>query len=84
MCDKRISGLYITLMATLSNLTYFVHNYYIFWVIETFGIFYPQAFLTVIVFSYMIWAKERFYKLDDAPKETWAVSDTALSKIKQA
>ena len=39
--DKRISGIYVTMLAALSNFSYHIHKFYIFELIERFGIFVP-------------------------------------------
>eukprot|EP00347_Sterkiella_histriomuscorum_P017778 403348030 len=84
ICDKRISGLFITLMATLSNLSYSIHKLYIFKIVEYFGIFIPQAMITVIVIIYVYKVKDTILEMDNVPKESWAVSENVLKKVKQA
>jgi hypothetical protein len=39
--DKRISGIHVTMLASLSNFAYHIHKFYIFSFIERFGIFAP-------------------------------------------
>lgn len=39
ICDKRVSGVYITLLATVSNLSMYVHKLYIFQLVEYIGLF---------------------------------------------
>lgn len=39
--DKRIAGIHITLLASLTNFCQFVHKFYIFELVERFGIFIP-------------------------------------------
>ena len=51
--DKRISGIHVTVLAAISNFSSFVHKFYIFYVIEHFGIYIPQAILSVI--SLILW-----------------------------
>ena len=69
-------------MATLSNLAYTFHKLYIFKLVEYFGIFYPQALVTLIVLSYIWMVKDEFLSLDLIPKEKWALSERAIKKIK--
>ncbi|CDW76460.1 acetyl-coenzyme a transporter 1 [Stylonychia lemnae] len=82
ICDKRISGLFITLMATLSNLSWKIHQIYIFEVVELFGLFGPQLVITVFVFAFVYKFKERFCSLDNESKESWAVSESVLKSMK--
>ena len=39
--DKRISGIHVTMLAALANFTHDIHKFYIFELIERFGIFGP-------------------------------------------
>ena len=39
--DKRVSALHVTVLASLLNMTGFIHKVYIFWLVEKFGIYYP-------------------------------------------
>ena len=39
--DKRIAGIHITLLASLTNLAQFMHKFYIFEMVDMFGIFVP-------------------------------------------
>ena len=39
--DKRISGIHATVLAAMSNMSSFVHKFYIYKLIDWFGIFYP-------------------------------------------
>ena len=39
--DKRISGIHVTVLAAMSNLSSFLHKTYIFKLIDVFGIYYP-------------------------------------------
>jgi hypothetical protein len=41
ICDKRVAGVFITLLATLTNLSMYVHKLYIFTTVEYFGLFWP-------------------------------------------
>ena len=39
--DKRVAGIHITLLASITNLSQFSHKFYIFSLVQKFGIFYP-------------------------------------------
>lgn len=49
--DKRIAGIHITLMASLTNQCSFIHKLYIFKLVDKFGIFYPQAAISVVALT---------------------------------
>lgn len=77
-----MAGVYITLLATVANLSMYVHKLYIFTAVEYFGLFWPQAFLTIFAGIFAIVVKSRIAKLDALPKESWAVDDSILEKVK--
>ncbi|TNV84327.1 hypothetical protein FGO68_gene12155 [Halteria grandinella] len=83
ICDKRVSGVYITLLATVSNLSMYVHKLYIFQLVEYIGLFWSQGILTGIAVVGAIWMRKRVLELDELPKEAWNVSDSILKKVKQ-
>ena len=39
--DKRVSALHGTILASLCNFTSFIHKTWLFWLVESYGIFYP-------------------------------------------
>ena len=39
--DKRISGIHVTVLAAMYNFGEFMHKFYIFKLVDAFGIFYP-------------------------------------------
>ena len=41
ICDKKITSVYVTALATLSNLCGTVHTFYIYRVVDQFDIYYP-------------------------------------------
>jgi hypothetical protein len=41
IADKRIAGMHITLLGVLSNMSEFVHKFYLFQMVEALGIFVP-------------------------------------------
>lgn len=69
-------------MATLSNLSSSFHTFYIFRVVEYFGIYFPQAIIAtgVLIFTWKV--KDKIYAMDDLSKESWAVTDQVLKKVK--
>ena len=84
ICDKRVAAVYITILATLANLCSYVHKFYIFALVEKFGLFGPQIALTSIATVMAIVLKSKIEAMDSLPKESWAVSDTILKKVKHA
>ena len=65
--DKRISGIHVTMLAALSNFSYFIHNFYVYALVERFGIFGPQAFLSVFGLVAWLVIGRYFLALDDLP-----------------
>lgn len=84
ICDKRVSGVYITLLATISNLSSYVHKLYLFTLVEYIGLFWSQGILIVIALICAIILRGRIIGLDNLPKEAWNVSDSILSKVKHS
>jgi hypothetical protein len=41
IADKRIAGMHLTLLGVLSNMSEFVHKFYLFQLVEAMGIFVP-------------------------------------------
>lgn len=78
ICDKRVAGVYITLLATIANLSSYIHKLYIFAVVERFGLFWPQAVISLGALAFALLVRERIARLDELPKESWAVSDSIL------
>ena len=39
--DKRIAGIHITLLTSMTNWAQFIHKFYLFKLVDNFGIFYP-------------------------------------------
>lgn len=46
--DKRITGIHITLLASLTNFCQFMHKFYIFELVDRFGIFHSQIITAVV------------------------------------
>lgn len=80
--DKRISGIHVTLLAAMSNMTSFLHKLYIFKLIDLFGIYAPQVVIASI--SLLVWVTMRstFISLKDKPMKTWHMSDSVIAKKK--
>jgi len=76
--DKRIAGIHITLMASLTNQCQFVHKFYIFALVEQFGIFIPQAAISIIALVACLLMQDSIRQLDDVPSKEWHVSDEVL------
>ena len=51
--DKRVSALHGTILASLCNFTSFIHKTWLFWLVESYGIFYPQAAVGLICLAVM-------------------------------
>lgn len=62
----------------MSNLTYLVHNFYIYALVDWFGIFYPQIGLTTIALCYGLWVRKDFLALADLDPKEWLVDDHLL------
>ena len=78
IADRRISGMHVTLLGVLSNMSEFVHKFYLFALVEAVGIFIPQTiFLGIAVFMIIILGK-RFKDLDDEHLSTWHLSEDCI------
>lgn len=49
--DKRIAGIHITLFASMTNMAQFAHKSYIYTLVDTLGIFIPQAVIAALSLS---------------------------------
>jgi len=83
IADKRISGIHITLLASLSNMCFMGHKLYIYKVVEMFDIWVPQAVLSIIVITAWFYGKDRMIELDDVPNKSWHINDEIVNTIKQ-
>jgi hypothetical protein len=54
LCDKRVSGIHLTLLGSLSNFGEFFHKFYLFRMVDVFGIFGPQVILSISVLLIML------------------------------
>jgi len=80
MTDRRISGIHVTFMACLFNLSQYFHKFYVFRLVDAFGIFMPQAFLTVVSLAAWALMGHKFIALERSTKESWHVSAKTLGK----
>ena len=80
--DKRISGIHVTVLAAMSNLSSFLHKTYIFKFIDMFGIYYPQAVISSIGLMTFLLLRPTYVSLQDKPKKAWHVSDHVIAKKK--
>ena len=69
--DLRIAGIHITLLASVVNLSQFFHKFYIFQLVDNFGIFGPQVVIGGISIAACIYLKEQFCALDDVDRKEW-------------
>mmetsp|Transcript_9132 Transcript_9132/g.25671 ORF Transcript_9132/g.25671 Transcript_9132/m.25671 type:complete len:478 (+) Transcript_9132:57-1490(+) len=77
--DKKIAGMHITLLASLTNQCQFIHKFYLFEFVDRLGIFIPQAVLTVISLAAFVAMQSRITAMDDTPIGTWHVSPELLA-----
>mmetsp|Transcript_36919 Transcript_36919/g.48527 ORF Transcript_36919/g.48527 Transcript_36919/m.48527 type:complete len:174 (-) Transcript_36919:114-635(-) len=82
--DKRISGIHVTVLAAMYNMSSFLHKLYIFKLVDLFGIFYPQAVISCISIAVWLALRSSFISLQGKPKKAWHVSDSVIAKQKQA
>jgi len=76
--DKRIAGIHITMMASLTNQCQFMHKFYIFALVDKFGIFIPQAVISAIALGTCIYMRNMIKQLDEVEDKDWHVSDDVL------
>ena len=80
--DKRISGIHVTVLAAMYNLSEFLHKLYIFKLIDVFGIVYPQIVIACVAIFVWMSLHSTFVALQEKPVKTWHVSDSVISKKK--
>ena len=78
--DKRISGIHVTVLAATYNLCEFLHKLYVFKLIDTFGIYYPQLVISSLALLVWVTLRSTFIGLRDRPTKTWYVSDHVIAK----
>ena len=80
--DKRISGIHVTVLAAVYNLCEFLHKFYIFKLVDMFGLFTPQLVLSGIGLAVWIIYRKRFLELQHKPVSSWHVKDSTLRRSK--
>lgn len=80
--DKRITGMHITLLASLINQTSFAHKFYIYDAVEQFGLFIPQCLIAIMSMIVTIYMEDSVLALDNAPVEDWQVSSDVIEDKK--
>ena len=78
IADKRISGVHITLLAVVNNLSSFVHKNYIFMVVDNFGIFLPQLVLFFVGLIGVLVFGRKMISFEDKDISVWHVSSKVL------
>lgn len=81
--DLRIAGIHITLLASLTNQAQFLHKFYIFRLVDSFGPFIPQAIIAVLGLITCFWLKNDIFEMDVVPVKTWFVSDKIINANKK-
>ena len=76
--DKRITGIHITLLASLTNQCQFVHKFYIFELVDRLGIFIPQGITTALSLICLFMMQSKIREMDDLPVESWHVTDEVI------
>lgn len=61
--DKRISGIHVTVLASMYNLCEFLHKLYIFKLIDWFGIYYPQLIIASLALPVWFFMRSTFVEL---------------------
>ena len=66
----------------MTNWAQFIHKFYLFELVDRFGIFNPQIVLSAIGITVMVLMKNTFCALDDEPIENWIVSYEVIRNTK--
>lgn len=80
--DKRISGIHVTVLASINNMCSFLHKVYVFKLIDAFGIYYPQVGLAAMGLVAWVLLRSSLIGLQDKNVKTWYVSDSVIAKRK--
>ena len=81
IADRRIAGMHITLLTSIGNYVQFVHKFYIFGMVEVFGLFAPQFVLMCFCVIFCASMKDKMYALDNVPFKDWMVDDKLLIEL---
>ena len=82
--DRRISGIHVTALAAIYNFGEFMHKFYIFKLVDAFGIFYPQAVMAGIAVVVWVFMRSKFLALHEKPMSAWHISDSVLQKSERS
>jgi len=66
------------MMASLTNQCQFIHKFYIFTLVDKFGIYIPQAVIGAFALATCIYMSSTIKALDDVEEKDWHVSDDIL------
>lgn len=67
--DKRITGIHCTLLACAINMSSFSHKFYLFSLVDLYGIFVPQIFLSVLSVFACLYYQEIIFQMDNLQME---------------
>ena len=76
--DHRIAGIHITMMTSLTNMAQFAHKFYMFRLVDQFGLFIPQVGIFIICFSTCLYMRKSFCDLDKQDKREFWASDSVI------
>lgn len=79
VCDKKITSIYVTALATFSNFTGSIHTFYIYRVVDHFDIYYPQVVISIISVFVAVMLRKKFLELDGKDIQSWWIP---IDKIK--
>ena len=68
-------------MATFYNITTLIHKFYIYKLIEVFGIYYAQALMTCLTVGFYLFFRSRVFDLQRIKPEEWWVSPEIVKTI---
>jgi hypothetical protein len=79
IADRRIAGMHVTLLTSITNQAQFAHKFYLFKLVDSFGLFQPMFCLTVFSLGVCLYMRKSFCALDKVPIKNWQVSSQILS-----
>lgn len=71
--DKRVSAVHVTILGALLNMTSFLHKTYIFFMVESFGVYMPQIAFTTLALAFVILRKNKFISLKDVERKEFYI-----------
>ena len=78
--DRRIAGMHITLLTSMTNYAQFIHKFYIFKLVDAYGLFIPQFILLTFALICCGIMHQSFCDLDQVPYSDWKVSNEVIRK----